>query len=125
MSKKIAVSAQGEGLDAEVDMRFGRCEYFVICDEQEKEVTSRKNAGKESLEGAGVQAAQLLLREGVDAVLTGNIGPRAIYTLKAGGIRVYTGISGTVRDALASYRRGELKELTEANVSPHHGMQGR
>ena len=31
---KIAVSAVGNTLDAQVDQRFGRCSYFVIVDSE-------------------------------------------------------------------------------------------
>jgi len=34
---KIAITATGPSLDAEVDARFGRCQYFVIIDPQSME----------------------------------------------------------------------------------------
>ena len=34
---KIAISATGPTLDAEVDPRFGRCQYFIIADPETME----------------------------------------------------------------------------------------
>ncbi len=49
---RIVISATGPSLDAEVDPRFGRCQYFVIVDPQ--------TMGFESLENAHVVASGAL-----------------------------------------------------------------
>jgi len=41
---KIAVSATGLTLDAEVDPRFGRCQYFVIVDPETMEFEALENS---------------------------------------------------------------------------------
>ena len=41
---------------------------------------------------------QVAARLGAEAVLTGAVGPKAFATLQAGGIAIYTGLSGTVRE---------------------------
>ena len=42
---KIAISATDSNLNAKVDPRFGRCQYFVIVDPETMEFKSIKNAG--------------------------------------------------------------------------------
>ncbi|MGI5823441.1 MAG: NifB/NifX family molybdenum-iron cluster-binding protein [Dethiobacteria bacterium] len=72
--------------------------------------------------GAGVQTAQLLIGRGVDAVLTGNAGPKAHAALDAGGVKIYTGTSGTVSDALEQCQRCKLNLVSGA--SPFNGGWG-
>ena len=69
---KLAVCAQGEGLTAPVDQRFGRCPYFVILDTERGElIKSISNSGARAPGGAGTQTARLLFAEKVEAVAVG------------------------------------------------------
>ena len=84
---KIAISATGSTLDAEVDPRFGRCQYFIIADPQTMEFEVVDNSSAMAAGGAGISAAQMIADKGVEAVLTGNCGPNAYQVLSAAGIR--------------------------------------
>jgi predicted Fe-Mo cluster-binding NifX family protein len=119
---KIAVSATVPGLDAEVDPRFGRCQYFVIVDPQSMEFEAVDNSNAMAAGGAGISTAQMIASKGVEAVLTGNCGPNAYQTLSAAGIQVITGVSGKIRDAVEAYKVGGLQPNTQPNVGSHHGM---
>ncbi len=119
---KIAVSATAPDLSAQVDPRFGRCRYFVIVDPDSMEFESIENSSASAGGGAGIAAAQLIVGKEVAAVLTGNCGPNAFSVLEAAGIKVMTGVSGTVQEAMASYKAGKYNAISQANVSPHSGM---
>ena len=119
---KIAVSTTGSDLSAQIDQRFGRCRYFVIVDPDSMEFEGIENSGASAGGGAGVAAAQLIVGKEVAAVLTGNCGPNAFSVLEAAGIKVMTGVSGTVEEAVASYKAGKYDAVSQANVSPHSGM---
>jgi predicted Fe-Mo cluster-binding NifX family protein len=121
---KVAISATGVSLDAEVDPRFGRCSYFVIIDPDTMEFEAIDNTGVRASEGAGITAAQLLSNKDVRAVLTGNCGPNAFQVLSTAGIEVITGVSGVLRDAVAAYKSGGLKAISQPNVTGHFGMGG-
>jgi predicted Fe-Mo cluster-binding NifX family protein len=56
---------------------------------------------------------------GVEAVITGNLGPKAYTVLEAVGIRMVTGVSGTVRQAVQRFIAGELTEAGGPNVEGH------
>jgi len=64
---KVAVTSAGEGLDAEVDPRFGRCNQFVVVDIDEMKAESFPNESALATGGAGIQAAQKVAELGVDA----------------------------------------------------------
>jgi predicted Fe-Mo cluster-binding NifX family protein len=121
---KIAVSANGPTLDAEVDPRFGRCPYFIIADPETMEFETIDNASALAAGGAGISAAQMVAGKGVAAIITGNCGPNAHQVLSAAGIEMITGASGKVKDVLESYRAGKLKASTQPNVPDHFGMGG-
>ncbi len=119
---KLAVCAQGEGLEAQTDLRFGRCSCFVLVDpEEDTVIASISNENAEAAGGAGPQSARLLSNHEVDAVVVGNVGPKAEQALQAAGIAVYTGIEGTVGDTVRKFKEGGLKPLSGASVPFHSG----
>lgn len=120
---KIGISSTGEDLDANVDQRFGRCKYFLVVDVESMEFEVLSNENATASGGAGIQAAQTIAKAGVQAVVTGNVGPNAFQTLKAADIKVFTGISGTIRESVEKYKKGELKETEGASVGSHFGMR--
>jgi predicted Fe-Mo cluster-binding NifX family protein len=119
---KIAVSAMGTTLDAEIDPRFGRCQYFIIVNPETMEFEALDNSGAMAGSGAGISTAQTIAGKSVEAVLTGNCGPNAYQVLSAAGIKVVTGVSGKVGDAIQSYKSGKLKASSQPNVAGHFGM---
>lgn len=121
---RIAVCAQGGELNAMVDPRFGRCAYFIFVDTETGEHEASANPSAGATGGAGVQAARFLVSKGIAAALVGNIGPNAVAVLKAAGIKVYAGVSGTVADALSQYRQGKLASSAGATVPSHEGQGG-
>ena len=120
---KCAITATGRDLSASVDPRFGRCRYFIIVDTEDMSSEVVENENTEAGRGAGVQSGQLLADRDVSAVLTGNCGPNAHRVLSAAGIDIYTGVSGTVQEALDSFRNGDLATSESPNVAGHFGMQ--
>lgn len=120
---KIAISATEPELSANVDPRFGRCEYFIIVDPETMEFETMKNAGTTTGGGAGIAAAQLITGTKVAAVLTGNCGPNAFSVLESAGIQLMTDVSGTVREAVENYASGKYDPALKANAMPHSGMK--
>ena len=119
---KVAVSATGKDLNCQMDPRFGRCQYFVFVDPETMEFEASENEGWMTSGGAGVQAAQLVVQKGVNALITGNLGPNAASALSTSGIKVYLVPGGTINDVIMSYKSGSLREAGGATVPPHFGM---
>jgi len=119
---KVAVSASGPDLDSPVDPRFGRCANYLIVDTESMEFEVLENAAAMQGSGAGIAAAQLVAQTGAEAVISGNVGPNAFQTLSAGNIPVYTGATGTVREAIAAFNAGQLQATGGANVDARAGM---
>ncbi|MEO0085644.1 MAG: NifB/NifX family molybdenum-iron cluster-binding protein [candidate division WOR-3 bacterium] len=120
---KLAVTADAEGLEARIDGRFGRCPAFVIIDPETMEHRTVKNTAAGADSGAGIDAAQAVVNLGVTAVVTGHCGPKAYSVLSRAGIVVYTGASGTVRDAVEAFKAGRLQLASRPDAAGHSGMR--
>jgi predicted Fe-Mo cluster-binding NifX family protein len=119
---KICVSATGNSLDAQVDPRFGRCSYFLVVDPETMQFEAISNEALGAMGGAGIQAAQAIANTGAEVLITGNVGPNAFQALSAAGIKIVTGISGTVREAVEKYKKGEFEASNAPTVEGHFGM---
>lgn len=118
---RLAISAVGQGLDARVDDRFGRCPYFVLIDTESLKSESVANPGEAASGGAGIVAAQALAEKGAQAVVTGHVGPNAHKVLSQAGIRVFTDFSGSVGEAVEAFNRGDVGEAVGPTVKGHFG----
>jgi len=117
---KIAISSQGTQPTADVDPRFGRTKWFILYDTETGEFESISNDQVLNLpQGAGIQAAQQVVGQNAEVVLTGHCGPNAFRTLNAAGVQVVIGVSGSVEQAIKQYQGGLLKPAEDADVEGH------
>ncbi|MDI9433296.1 MAG: NifB/NifX family molybdenum-iron cluster-binding protein [Planctomycetota bacterium] len=119
---RIAVTSVGQAMDAQVDPRFGRAACFVVVDTESMEFQAMENSNVDAGGGAGISAAKVVIEADAKAVLTGNCGPNAERTLRAGNVKLYTGVTGTVAEAVEQFKAGKLTEATGPNVQSHSGM---
>lgn len=120
---KVAISALGQDLQAQVDPRFGRAQNFIIVDPETMEFEVISNTGTNAMHGAGIQSGQLMSSKGVTAVITGNLGPNAYQTLTAAGIQLFQAGAVTVAQAIDAYNKGQLQPITQMGPA-HAGMGG-
>ncbi len=122
---KICVTSEGKDLSSKVDPRFGRSQYFIIVDTETLKFEAVQNPNIGAMGGAGVQSGQLVANKQVKVVLTGNVGPNAFQTLRAGGIDVITGVSGTIKEAIEKYKKGEFRSTQGPSVNSKFGTRGK
>jgi predicted Fe-Mo cluster-binding NifX family protein len=105
---KIAITSEGPPLEDLIDPRFGRAAGFIIIDPISLKFEYVLNGEAQVRDqGAGIQAAETVARQGVTAVLTGYVGPKAFQALAAAGIQVAQDLENiTVREALDRYNQG-------------------
>ena len=119
---KIAVTATGESIDSKVDQRFGRAAFFIIADTNTMDFEVIENENIAAAGGAGISSAKTVIDAGAEAVLTGNCGPNAQRTLRAAGVKLFTGITGMVEPVIELFKKGELTEADGPNVKEHFGV---
>lgn len=118
---RIAVSATTEDMDSAVSPVFGRCPFYLFVDTDTMEWNAVANPAAGASGGAGIQAAQFIVEQGAQALLTGNVGPNAMDVLNAAGVSVYPATEGTVREAVEAFRAGDLQSITAATVHTDAG----
>lgn len=118
---KIAISVTGTNKNDLLDMRFGRCSYFQIYDMESGEIRHIENKGQTASGGAGIVAAQQIIDEKVDVVITGNVGPNAYELFESAGIKAFKSSDISLESVLKAYKEGELTEINIAGPA-HHGM---
>jgi predicted Fe-Mo cluster-binding NifX family protein len=119
---RVVVTANGTDLDAPASPVFGRCPTYVFVDTESMQTEAVDNPAVDAARGAGIQAAQLVVEQGAQAVLTGNIGPNALDVFQAAGIPVYLCTAGTVREAVEAFQGGGLPSIAEASTRAGMGM---
>ncbi len=124
---KICISSSGNNLEAAVDPRFGRCLYFIFLDDKNPDdFKAVQNAGVRAMRGAGIQAAQTVVNEKAESVITGNVGPNAFGALNSSGIRIFQAPSGIkAKQALEEFKNNNLQELAQPFGGFGSGGRGR
>jgi predicted Fe-Mo cluster-binding NifX family protein len=129
----IAVTTTKNDLDSEVFQRFGRTNFFLIVDTQTLKYKAVLNPNVNVMGGAGIQSAQLLIKEEVKAVLSGRLGMNAFRLLDTAGILVYENVEGKVRTAIEDLNNNKLKPSNKIEISynnqkdfttARHGFRG-
>lgn len=111
---KIAVSSTNKDIKSDISEVFARCPYFVIAEIKNKEIKETEVIKNESIDqnrGAGISTSQLMAEKNVEAVITGNIGPRALDVLNQFNIEVYSG-KGSAEKALQEFIAGKLEKIS-------------
>lgn len=117
---KIAFTTTGQDTGAAMDSRFGRAGRFLIYDTESGTavaIDNRQNLN--AAQGAGIQAAETVVKSGAQALVTGHCGPKAFRVLSAAGVAVYTTDAPTIADALAKFQAGTLERAESADVEGH------
>lgn len=109
----IAFSTQSASIDAPLDPRFGRTKHFVVTDSLSAKSSTYDNPhGGDTNHGAGIRTAEFIANLGVEVVVSGAVGPKAMDVLRQAGIRAFACTSGTPAKALVRLNKGELQEIT-------------
>jgi len=117
---KIVITAQGQDLSSQLDPRFGRAKWLIVIDTETNDFQAHDNImNLNAVQGAGIQTGQNIANLGVEAVITGNVGPNAFKTLNAANVKVFLAEGQTVAEAIDLFKAGKLKEVDQANVRGH------
>lgn len=117
---KIAFTTSGQKLEDALCPRFGRADRFLLYDVDQSTFSLLENEQNvNAAQGAGIQAAQLVVKGGAKVLITGHCGPKAFAVLQAAGVQVFQCDTMPIADALEAWRNNTLVELHAADVDGH------
>jgi predicted Fe-Mo cluster-binding NifX family protein len=105
---KIVITSNGADLESPMSPVFGRCPVFIFIEDDVDGFEAVKNPAMDAHGGAGIQAAQFVVDKGAEAIITGRVGPKAMDVLKAADIPIYIFQGESVRQAVESFKAGNL-----------------
>lgn len=116
---KVCVPTDGEGgLEDMVGQHFGRAPTYTAMDAETKMVELIENTSQHH--GGSMLPPELLAEYGIDVMLCGGLGPKAVQMFENFGIEVFVGAQGKVSDAIAAWEAGELARAADNNVCHSH-----
>jgi len=121
---KICIPTEtGAGLKAKINAHFGSAPYFTIYDTDNETIEIISNSNQHHMHGM-CQPLGVLGDKGIDVVVCGGMGARAVMKLNEGGIKAYKAIAGTAADVLKRYKEGSLQEITSEIACDHSDCHG-
>jgi predicted Fe-Mo cluster-binding NifX family protein len=119
---RIAISAEDtNGLDGVVSPHFGRCPHYILVDVEGQEAKAVQAVDNPYYgQHSPGMVPGFIHSQGVEVMLTGGMGRRAIGFFEQYGIEAVTGASGTVRYALECYLGGTLYGAKPCRESQEH-----
>ncbi|OQB51204.1 MAG: Dinitrogenase iron-molybdenum cofactor [Firmicutes bacterium ADurb.Bin146] len=117
---KIAIPAEEKNLDSQVCVSFGRAPYYLYYNIENNKAEFMENTAANTPGGAGIQAAQSVIDNKADVLLTPRCGENAAKIIHSSGIRIYKTVQGTIKENIELYKKDSLEPLTEI----HPGLHG-
>lgn len=105
----------------DVCIAFGRAPMFLLHDTKTNETEYLVNPAAQSQGGAGIQAAQFIVDQKADVLITVRCGENAAEVFKAAGVKIYKADGKSAKEEITEYVEGRLEELTHF----HAGFHGR
>lgn len=94
--------------DGQINQHFGQSREFAILEIEDQKIINQKIIPAESFQHNHEGLADLLDKEDVRVVVSGNIGQHALEALDRKGFKVIRGISGDIRSVTEQFIRGTL-----------------
>mgnify|MGYP001034013935 FL=1 len=99
---------------------LSRAPYFLFQDEDSQTIV--ENPAAKAQGGAGVQAAQFLVDNGVNVLITVRCGQNAADVFTAAGMKIYKSAGKTAAEDLEAFAEGSLEELTHFHDGYHGNL---
>ena len=118
----IGMPVESNQTDTLLSPSFGRAAFFMIYDDESKQIKYLNNQATAQQGGAGIQAAQAIVDAGARVIITCHCGENAAKVLAAGNVTIYRANGMNVSDNLAALSAGQLPLLTDIHPGLHnHG----
>lgn len=118
---KIAIPVNAKSMESAICQSFGRAPYYLFYDGEEGTSEFKENSACASQGGAGIKAAQLIVDEKADVLLTPRCGENAAQVLRGAGVKMYKTMNDSIRENIQAFKEGKLSELRDIHPGHHRG----
>ena len=126
---KIAIPVD----DGNICVSFGRTPYFMLYDTENNKSRFINNSAANSQGGAGIKAAQIIVDNNADVLITPRCGQNAAEVLIAANVKIYKALNNSIMDYkthimrtisyieenLTEFKNDKLSILTEIHAGFH------
>jgi predicted Fe-Mo cluster-binding NifX family protein len=107
----IILPTKTSGEKSFISEHFGRSNFFYVYDTEKQTGEVYINEFKDGQGGVGIKSSEFILNKNVDVLITPRVGEKALKVLREENIKIFECTDKIVKDNIASYLNGELKEL--------------
>ena len=115
----IGIPVDKDSMDASVSTHFGRADFFLVYNTENKESNFVLNTAANSAGGAGIKAAQIIIDHKVEALISPRLGLNAADVINSQNIKLYQSIKGTIEENLKAFSENELSPLNDIHEGFH------
>ena len=113
---KIAVPSTRPDLTGRVEPKLGMAAWIVVVDTEDMSFEAVQGPPRSSGPGAGVVAISLAVNLGAEVLLLGYVAQHIAAPLEKRGIKVVSGVSGSVKDAVVAYLGTPAEDVESEEV---------
>lgn len=116
----LGIPVDKNSMNGSISTHFGRTEYFLIYDTENNKSKFIDNSAASSSGGAGIKAAQIVVDNNVDTLISPRLGQNAYDVINSQNIKIYQSINGSIEDNIKALSEGKLSLLNDI----HEGFHG-
>lgn len=121
---KVAIPVDDKNIKGNVCVSFGRAPFFMFYDTEKQNSNFVNNSAANSRGGAGIKAAQIIVDNNADILITPRCGENAAEVLKAAYITIYKSNDISIEENLKNLKEEKLSLLTDIHSGFHgHGVK--
>lgn len=110
---KIALPTDGNKLEDDIALHFGKAKNFLIFDTEKKDIKIYPNP---EIKGEATLPPDFLKNLGVDAVICFGLGLRAFNLFKNHKIKTKKAVEKNIKENINFFQKNELRDLTEEDI---------
>ncbi len=104
----------------DVCVTFGRSPYFLVYEDGKETII--ENPAAEAEGGAGPKAAQFIVDQKADVLITFRCGQNAAEVIQVAEIKIYKAEGKTYQENITAFKQNILAELTHFHAG-YHGVK--
>lgn len=116
----VAIPVDKKSMDGNVSDHFGRTEFFLVFNTETDQASFIDNDAMNAQGGAGIKAAQVLVDNNIDTLISPRLGQNAFEVINGADITIYESNGNLIDENIKALKEGKLSPLNDI----HEGFHG-